>query len=81
MTPADVMARVREAYERSSLTLDELGRRMGYTAGRRQSAWAFIFLSTNPTADTLIRFAKAVGCQPADLFERAPAARRRQLVN
>lgn len=66
VTPIVVMARVRETYERSFLTLDRVGRRMGYpreTAAH--AAWQFIYTTKNPHVSTLIRYARAMRVSPS----------------
>jgi transcriptional regulator with XRE-family HTH domain len=56
-----VMARVRALFEASSLSLVELGRRMGYPEDTaRQSAWQFMKTS-DPRMSMLRRFVKALG--------------------
>ena len=57
-----VMAQVKAKFEKSKLTLDELGAKMGYppaTAGK--SAWQFIQRTNDPRISMLRRFAGAVG--------------------
>lgn len=57
-----VMDRVRAAFERSELSLEELGARMGIESKTaRQSAWQFLNRTADPRLSMLIRFATAVG--------------------
>ena len=60
------MLRVREQFQRlsdrSEITLDELGQRMGYPkASARKSAWQFIYKTNDPRLSMLRKFAKAMG--------------------
>lgn len=64
-----VMLRVRTLYEKSTLTLDELGIRMGYAGDTaRSSAWQFIRRTKDPRASMLRKFADAIGVRMRDLF-------------
>ncbi len=56
------MIRAREAFEKSGLTLDELGQKMGYAEGiARKSAWQFLNKTADPRMSMLRKFAAAVG--------------------
>jgi transcriptional regulator with XRE-family HTH domain len=56
------MLRAREAFARSGLSLEELGRRMGYGEEvARRSAWQFLRRTNDPRLSMLRRFAAAVG--------------------
>jgi transcriptional regulator with XRE-family HTH domain len=63
MEPTDkAMIRARAAFEKSGLTLDELGVRMGYAGDvARKSAWQFLNKTADPRLSMLRRFAKAMG--------------------
>jgi hypothetical protein len=57
-----VMATVRQRFEKSKLTLDELGEKMGYPKpSARKSAWQFIHRTNDPRLSMLRKFAAAVG--------------------
>ena len=57
-----VMAQVRAKFEKSKLTLDELGEKMGYPKeSARKSAWQFIHKTNDPRLSMLRKFAAAVG--------------------
>ena len=57
----EVMERVRIVFEKSDLSLNELGERMGYTGdAARKSAWQFLNKTSDPRLSTLQRFADAV---------------------
>lgn len=63
MDTADpVMDAVRARFEKSELTLDELGIKMGHPPNSaRKSAWQFINQVSDPRISTLRKFAAAVG--------------------
>ena len=64
--PDPVMVRIRELFERSQMTLDEVARRMGYSgATGRQSAWQFLNKTTDPRLSMVRKFAQAMG-MPVD---------------
>jgi len=61
--------RARQLFEESGLTLDELGKRMGYAGDvARKSAWQFLNKTTDPRLSMLRKFAAAVGVHVSDLF-------------
>jgi transcriptional regulator with XRE-family HTH domain len=63
------MVRVRELFEQSGLTLDDLGHRMGYNGPTaRQSAWQFLSKTVDPRLSMLAKFADAIGVPVAELF-------------
>jgi hypothetical protein len=64
-----VMAAVRQRFEKSKLSLDELGLKMGYPKeSARKSAWQFIHRTNDPRLSMLRKFADAVGCSVKSLF-------------
>jgi transcriptional regulator with XRE-family HTH domain len=64
-----LMLRVRQLFEQSGLTLDDLGQRMGYNSPTaRQSAWQFLTKTVDPRVSMLQKFAGAIGVPVADLF-------------
>jgi transcriptional regulator with XRE-family HTH domain len=64
------MARARLLFERSGLSLDELGNRMGYSGETaRKSAWQFLHKTTDPRLSMLQRFAEALHVPLVDLFK------------
>jgi transcriptional regulator with XRE-family HTH domain len=64
-----VMSRVRQLFEQSGLTLDDLGQRMGYSGPTaRQSAWQFLTKTVDPRVSMLQKFAAAIGIPVAELF-------------
>ena len=65
-----VMARVRSQFEKSGLSLDELGQRMGYKDdAARKSAWQFLNKTTDPRLSMLQRFADALKITLVDLVK------------
>lgn len=67
--PDMAMARVRAAFRQSRLTLDELGRRMGYEESiARKSAWQFLNRTNDPRLSMLRKFAAAVGARLSELL-------------
>ena len=62
------MHRAGELFEKSGLTLDELGRRMGYEGQTsRVSVWQFLKRTTDPRLSMLRKLAKALGVHIHDL--------------
>jgi transcriptional regulator with XRE-family HTH domain len=68
-----VMARVRELFEESKMTLDEMARKMGYTGQTaRTSVWQFLTRTNDPRVSMLRKFATALGLPMANLFIDTP---------
>jgi transcriptional regulator with XRE-family HTH domain len=66
----DPMVRVRLLFERSGLSLDELGNRMGYSGEvARKSAWQFLNKTNDPRVSMLRRFAEAINVSLLDLVK------------
>jgi transcriptional regulator with XRE-family HTH domain len=64
-----IMAAVRARFEKSKLSLDELGLKMGYPKETaRKSAWQFLNKTNDPRLSMLRKFAAAVGCSVKSLF-------------
>jgi transcriptional regulator with XRE-family HTH domain len=64
-----IMKKARAAFERSGLSLDEVGRKMGAEdKTARQSVWQFLNKTADPRLSMLIRFAEAVGIEVKDLL-------------
>lgn len=67
------MLAVRAAFERSGLSLDELGNRMGYPGDTaRKSAWQFVNKTNDPRFSMLRRFAAALGIEVVALMTKPP---------
>jgi hypothetical protein len=63
------MVKVRTQFERSKLTLHDLGMKMGYPPeSARKSAWQFIDRTDDPRVSMLRRFAKAMDLPLAELL-------------
>jgi transcriptional regulator with XRE-family HTH domain len=56
-----VMENARKSFDSSGLSLEELGRRMGYEEGTaRRAAWQVLKRTTDPRLSMLYRFANAL---------------------
>ena len=67
-TQDDTMDRVRARFEKSGLSLHQLGLKMGYpAASARKSAWQFM-KTGDPRVSMLRRFAKAMGISVKSLL-------------
>jgi len=65
----DAMGRARIIFERSGLSLDELGQRMGYSrTTARKSAWQFLNKTTDPRLSMLEKFADALSMSLRDII-------------
>ncbi len=63
-----VMRRANALFEKSGMTLDELGQKMGYAEETaRKSAWQFLRQTNDPRLSMLRKFAKAIGVPLRDL--------------
>jgi hypothetical protein len=63
-----VMDNIRNAFERSGITLNELGQGLGYdgpTATKR--AWSLLYRTSDPRISTLLAVAKTLGVKIGDL--------------
>ena len=70
------MVRIRDIFERSGMTLDELGQKMGYSGdAARKSAWQFINKTHDHRVSMLRKFVEAVGAEMIDLFATIPRSR------
>jgi transcriptional regulator with XRE-family HTH domain len=66
----NVMARAQLQFEKSGLSLDELGQRMGYAGDTaRKSAWQFLNKTTDPRLSMLEKFAEALDITLVDLVK------------
>lgn len=62
------MSAVRSRFEKSKLSLDELGLKMGYPKeSARKSAWQFVHRTNDPRLSMLRKFSKAVGAKLSTL--------------
>jgi transcriptional regulator with XRE-family HTH domain len=68
ITSAIVMDRARAAFDKSGLSLESLGRRMGYAkVSAKKSAWQFLHKTNDPRLSMLAKFADALNVALADL--------------
>lgn len=64
------MDRARILFEKSGLSLDELGQRMGYSGDTaRKSAWQFLNKTADPRLSMLQRFAEAMNVPLIDILK------------
>lgn len=64
------MERARLLFEKSGLSLDELGQRMGYTSGvARKSAWQFLNKTIDPRLSMVQKFADALSLTVSDIIK------------
>jgi transcriptional regulator with XRE-family HTH domain len=63
-----VMQAVRERFEKSGMTQQELGEKMGYAPETARQAVSQFLKSGDPQVSMLRRFAKAVGCSVKSLL-------------
>jgi transcriptional regulator with XRE-family HTH domain len=67
-----IMERLREKFRSSGISLDELGRNMGYPdATARKSAWQFLNKTADPRLSMMKKTADALGLTMAELFREA----------
>jgi transcriptional regulator with XRE-family HTH domain len=65
-----VMSRVNLLFERSGLSLDDIGQRMGYAQKTaRKSAWQFLHKTTDPRLSMLEKFADALSLSLKDIIK------------
>ena len=64
------MERAKLLFEKSGLSLDELGQRMGYSGDvARKAAWQFLNKTSDPRLSMLRRFSEALNVSLADLVK------------
>jgi hypothetical protein len=64
-----VIKKAAALFDKSGMTLDELGQKMGFAEGvARRAAWQFLNRVDDPRISTLRKFAKAIGVNTKDLF-------------
>ena len=64
------MSAVRSRFEKSSMSLDDLGQKMGYPpASARKSAWQFLHKTNDPRLSMLRKFAAAMGVKASTLVK------------
>ena len=66
----NAMNRARLLFEKSGLSLDELGQRMGYSGDMaRKSAWQFLNKTSDPRLSMLEKFAEALNVPLVNLVK------------
>jgi hypothetical protein len=71
-----VMDNIRIAFERSGMTLNELGEGLGYhgpTATKR--AWVLLYRTSDPRISTVLAVAETLGVKINDLVKRSSGTR------
>ena len=69
MDADDVMDNIRSAFERSGMTLTELGEGLGYDGPTaRKRAWSFLYRTSDPRISTVLAVAQALGVKIGDLM-------------
>ena len=70
MNAESVMNNIRNAFERSGMTLNELGEGLGYdgpTAKKRE--WLLLYRTSDPRISTVLAVAVALGVKTGDLVK------------
>jgi hypothetical protein len=70
MNADDVMDNIRSEFERSGMTLNELGEGLGYdgpTAKKR--AWSLLYRTSDPRISTVLTVANSLGLKVDDLMK------------
>ena len=70
MHEEDVMDNIRSEFERSGMTLNELGEGLGYdgpTAKKR--AWSLLYRTSDPRISTVLTVANSLGLKVDDLMK------------
>ena len=68
MNADTVMDNMRNAFERSGMTLDQLGEGLGYESPTaRKRAWFLLYRTSDPRISTVLAVAKTLGVKIGDL--------------
>lgn len=68
-TAERVLRKAQKLLEKSGMTLDELGQKMGYETGTaRRAVWQLFNKTPDPRLSTLERLAEALGVELKDLL-------------
>ena len=66
----DVMDNMRSAFERSGMTLTELGEGLGYDGPTaRKRAWSLLYRTSDPRISTVLNVANSLGVKVDDLMK------------
>ena len=70
MNADNVMDNIRNAFERSGMTLDRLGEGLGYQGPTaRKRAWFLLYRTSDPRISTVLAVAQTLGVKIADLVK------------
>ncbi len=70
MNADGVMDNIPNAFERSGMTLNELGEGLGYDAPTaKKRAWLLLYRSSDPRISTVLTVAEALGVKIGDLVK------------
>ena len=65
-----VMDNIRNAFERSGMTLNELGEGLGYDGPTaRKRAWFLLYRTSDPRISTVLAIAETLGVKISDLVK------------
>ena len=65
-----VMDNIRDAFERSRMTLNELGEGLGYRGPTaRKRAWFLLYRTSDPRLSTVLSVAETLGVKISDLVK------------
>ncbi len=68
MNADNVMDNIRKAFERSAMTLNELGEGLGYEGPTaRKRAWFLLHRTSDPRISTVLAVAQTLGVKISDL--------------
>jgi transcriptional regulator with XRE-family HTH domain len=68
-TAESILKKARKLLEKSGMTLDELGVKMGYESGTaRRAVWQLFNKTPDPRLSTIIRLAEALGVDLRELL-------------
>lgn len=71
MDADSVMDNIRDAFERSEMTLNELGEGLGYQGPTaRKRAWLVLYRTPDPRISTVLAVAETLGVKMSDLVKR-----------
>ena len=81
ITADGVMDNIRNLFEQSGMTLNELGEGLGYngpTAKKR--AWLLLYRTSDPRISTALAVAQTLGVKISDLVKQKPPSSVRRLT-
>jgi len=71
MTADRVMDNIRQAFERSGMTLKQLGEGLGYEgATAKKRAWLLLYRTSDPRLSTVLAVAETLGVKLGDLAKK-----------